>query len=709
MKRLFFLAVSFFALAAFAQKDPASRAANAPVAPTKIVGNLYYVGAADATSYLITTPKGHIVIDGGFEETAPMILANIKKLGFRVQDVRYLLSSHAHYDHAGGIPALKRATGAKFVSSRGDAPLHARGGAKDPQFGDLFHYPPITADRIVDDGDEVTVGGQTLVARITPGHTPGCTTWTTTIRDGAKSYSVVFVGSPTAPSQYNLTTNPRYPNAVDDYRKQFKILRSLHPDIFLASHGSFFHLREKLQTHDFLNAAEYAAFVDEMEKAFEEHVAGETIVIQGATVIDGTGAASRLNLAIVLRNGRIAQIESADRFTPPKGAHVIDARGKFVIPGLIDMHAHMAGTLLDEKGEPEKKWNRAATMSFLKTMLRFGVTTVRDPGAITPDAIELRRSLREGEIDGPQLFTAGRILNDSNFNPEPFVIVHDEAHVRDEIKRQAQAGVDLIKVYSSMPPNLVAAAIDEAHQHHLPIIGHLGRTTWTEAARLGIDGVEHAAPWSPAYVKASERAAMPNSMFGRVYWLEHLDQAAIEEMINALVEHHVVVDPTLMATMQTKFWGDDKRWLENPDLAFVPENVRKGWKAGAFTKDWTPQQYADAKKSWPILLSLIKKMFYAGVTFVAGTDTPTPWIVPGASLHDELQLLSEAGIPPLEVIRMATYNAARALKRENEFGSIRTGLRADLVILSKNPQQAIANTRAIDLVIQNGRVLTTTP
>ncbi len=709
MRRALVFLISLFALAAFAQKDATSRAWNAPVDPFKIAGNLYYVGAADITSFLITTPQGHIVIDGGFEETAPMILANIRKLGFRVADVKYILSSHAHYDHAGGIAALKRATGAKFVCSRADAPLHARGGANDPQFGDQFLYPPIVADRIIDDGDEVTLGGQTLVARITPGHTPGCTTWMTTIRDGDKSHRVVFVGSPTVPRQYNLTTNPRYPNAVDDYRKQFKILHSLHPDVFLASHGNFFDLREKLKTHEFVNPTEYAAFVDEMEQAFERAAAAETIVLHNATVFDGTGTPPRANLDIVLRNGRIAQIQDTAGFSPPKGAHVIDASGKFVIPGLIDMHAHMAGTLLDEKGQPEKKWNRDATMSFLKTMLRFGVTTVRDPGAITPDAIELRRLQRAGEIESPQLFTAGRILNDSNFNPEPFVIVRDEAQVRDEIRRQAQAGVDLIKVYSSMPPNLVAVAIDEAHKRGLPIIGHLGRTTWTEAARLGIDGVEHAAPWSPAYVKASDRAAMPSSMFGRVYWLEHLDEAAIEEMINALVEHHVVVDPTLMATMQTKFWGDDKRWLENPDLAFVPANVRKGWKAGAFTKDWTPQQYADAKKSWPILLSLIKKMFYAGVTFVAGTDTPTPWIVPGASLHDELQLLNEAGIPPLEVIRMATYNAARALKRDNEFGSIRTGLRADLVVLSKNPQHSIANTRAIDLVIQNGRVLTTTP
>jgi imidazolonepropionase-like amidohydrolase len=275
--------------------------------------------------------------------------------------------------------------------------------------------------------------------------------------------------------------------------------------------------------------------------------------------------------------------------------------------------------------------------------------------------------------------------------------VRDEAQVRDEIRWQAKAGVDVIKVYSSMPRNLVAAAIGEAHKLGLPVIGHVQRTTWTEAAKLGIDGVEHAAPWSDAYAKGE----VPNSLFGRAYWLEHLDDKAIDEMIDALVEHHVVVDPTLMA-MRTKFWGD----VEHNDVELVPESVRRKWTDESFTKDWTPEQYAAAKKSWPLLLALQKKMFDRGVEMIVGTDTPTPWIVPGASVHDEMKLLSDAGIPPLAIIRMATFNAARALRREKEFGSIAPGLRADLVVLSKNPLDSIGNTRAIESVIQNGNVLT---
>lgn len=157
--------------------------------------------------------------------------------------------------------------------------------------------------------------------------------------------------------------------------------------------------------------------------------------------------------------------------------------------------------------------------------------------------------------------------------------------------------------------------------------------------------------------------------------------------------------------MYTKFWADDAVVTRNPDLSCVPETLRRGWEAGGFTRNWTPAQFAEAKRVRPVLLGLIKEMHDRGVPLVAGTDTPTPWIVPGASLHDELKLLSEAGIPPLQVIRIATSNAAGALRRQHDFGAIAPGLRADLILLSQNPLDDIRHTRAIELVIQSGRVV----
>jgi|ERR1044071_1609306 metallo-beta-lactamase class B len=267
MKRL--LVLLMFAATVCAQKDPTSRSWNQPVKPFRIVGNVYYVGATDITSYLITTPKGHFLLDGGFEETAPMIRANIEKLGFKVSDVQYILSSHAHYDHAGGIAELKRITHAKFVSSEGDRAQHARGGKDDPNFGDRFLYPPIIADRIIKDSESITLGGVTMTAHITAGHTPGCTTWTTK----ADGHDVIFVGSPTIPNGYKLVGNEKYPTIANDYRRQFRTLRSLHPDVFLASHGNFFDLQAKIASRNFVDPEGYRKFVEEMEARFEKVLA----------------------------------------------------------------------------------------------------------------------------------------------------------------------------------------------------------------------------------------------------------------------------------------------------------------------------------------------------------------------------------------------------------------------------------------------------
>jgi metallo-beta-lactamase class B len=272
-----FIFIILFSTTLSAQPDPVSRSWNQPVEPFRIAGNLYYVGASDVTSYLIATPKGHIVLDGGFVETVPMILANIRKLGFDPADVKILLISHAHYDHAGGLAELKRVTGATLYATAGDLPQLARGGLDDPQFGNRFPFPPVLADRILRDKQKISLGGTTLVAHLTPGHTRGCTTWTMK----AGGLDVAFVGSPSVPGEYRLTDNRRYPDAVSDYRRQFATLKSLNPDIFLASHGNFFDLEKKraalgdAKVNPFVDREGYHEFVTAAERRFEERVRNE--------------------------------------------------------------------------------------------------------------------------------------------------------------------------------------------------------------------------------------------------------------------------------------------------------------------------------------------------------------------------------------------------------------------------------------------------
>lgn len=264
-------------LLAHAQSDPEMRAMNQPVAPFHLIGNLYYVGASDVTSFLIVTPAGDILLDGGFVETAPQIEANIRKLGFKLSDVKILLNSHAHYDHAGGLAELKRRTGARFVAMQGDATLLARGGRGDFYFGDRSTFPPITADRAIHDGDSVTLGGVVLTAHFTAGHTRGCTTWTMTTKDHGKQLHVVFVGSMSVLSGYRLVGKESYPGMTADYQRSFRVLRSLSCDVFLGAHGQFFNLTAKRaalsrspKENPFIDPAGYRAYVDNAERAFED-------------------------------------------------------------------------------------------------------------------------------------------------------------------------------------------------------------------------------------------------------------------------------------------------------------------------------------------------------------------------------------------------------------------------------------------------------
>jgi metallo-beta-lactamase class B len=270
------------ALPAGAQEDERSRSWNQPVEPFRIVGNLYYVGASDVTAFLLTTPKGHILLDGGFAETAPLIRDSIRKLGFRLEDVEILLSSHAHMDHAGGLAALKAWSGATFLASAGDVAMLVAGGKGDFRFGDSLTFPPIRPDRTLRDGETVRLGGTTLTARLTPGHTPGCTTWDTTIEDGGKRYRVVFVGSTTVNPGVNLTGMPGYPQIAADYQRTFAALEKLPADVFLASHGSFFDLAEKTAAlrarkpgaaNPFVDPEGYRSFVAATRKRFEDQLA----------------------------------------------------------------------------------------------------------------------------------------------------------------------------------------------------------------------------------------------------------------------------------------------------------------------------------------------------------------------------------------------------------------------------------------------------
>jgi metallo-beta-lactamase class B len=233
---------------------------NDPVAPFKIGEGLYYVGASDITSFLFVSKAGMILLDGGYETTAPQILANIRTLGFDPRQVKVLISSHGHLDHAGGFAQLKRETGATLYSSTADGALMARGGKGDFGLGDAAAYPPVTPDRTVVDGQKVSLGGWTLTAHLTPGHTRGCTTWTFPVSVAGKLRQGLALCSTTILPMYRLDkAHESYPGIAADFERSYATWRSLPCEVFLASHGKFFGMEAKRAA---LLAGKADAFVD---------------------------------------------------------------------------------------------------------------------------------------------------------------------------------------------------------------------------------------------------------------------------------------------------------------------------------------------------------------------------------------------------------------------------------------------------------------
>ena len=246
-----------------------------PFPPHRIADNLYYVGSKGLATYLVTTTNGHILINSSFERTLPIIRGSVEKLGFRFSDIKILLASHAHSDHVAGHALIKRLTGARVEVMEGDAQVISSGGKGQYIYSE--GWKPCAVDRVLKDGDAVTLGEAILIARLTPGHTRGCTTWLMQVKDRGKSLNVIIIGSPNVNPGYQLVANQDYPEIAADYAKTFRLLKSLPCDIFLGAHGNYYRMESKYarlqkdsKTNPFADAEGYQAYVEERAKNFQE-------------------------------------------------------------------------------------------------------------------------------------------------------------------------------------------------------------------------------------------------------------------------------------------------------------------------------------------------------------------------------------------------------------------------------------------------------
>lgn len=289
-KRIAIFVLSLFPLSTLAlAQEPVSPPDDSPyrtepAAPFHIIDNIYAVGSTHhLINYLITTDEGHILIDAGYEESVPKIQENIEALGFKAEDIRYLIGSHAHGDHVAGFARMQEITGAQIVAGRRDVPVLEDGGASDFRSDGSQHWQPVHVDISIDEGDTLSLGGTVLTAHETPGHTKGCTTWTTTAEENGVTYNVIFFcGVNIAGAALPLIGNPKYPDMATDFEMTFEKLKTIPVDVYLGGHGYWFWLEDKLaaleagtETNPFIDPEGWQRALSVFEQRYRDELAAE--------------------------------------------------------------------------------------------------------------------------------------------------------------------------------------------------------------------------------------------------------------------------------------------------------------------------------------------------------------------------------------------------------------------------------------------------
>jgi imidazolonepropionase-like amidohydrolase len=409
--------------------------------------------------------------------------------------------------------------------------------------------------------------------------------------------------------------------------------------------------------------------------------------LTGATVIDVVSGRSQPNAVVLVRDGHVVAVGSADEVMIPRGAEVTALPGQWIVPGLIDAHVHL------------QPWGLALA-------LHYGVTSVRD----LHDGIALADTLAAAatRAPSPRLFSAIAML-DASPTTYPDALVVDSPDSADAaVGRLAAHGAAWVKVYTRITPTILAAVIGAANVRHLPVAAHLGLTDAITAAQLGVASIEHLTGVPEAAGDSVALfAAHANGLFAGWTAFEKswsgLDTSALAAVARSLAARHVFLVPTLVLH-ETFSRLDDSLALSAPDLAAVPDSARRNWNLPGMIKraGWVSTDYPLFRAARPVQDLFVRIFVASGGRVAAGTDASNQLLVPGAALHAEMELLVHAGLTPLDALRSATYWAAD-LMRADSLGRLRPGTVADLVVLSADPLADIRNTRKIERVMLGGK------
>jgi imidazolonepropionase-like amidohydrolase len=416
------------------------------------------------------------------------------------------------------------------------------------------------------------------------------------------------------------------------------------------------------------------------------------VALVGATLIDGTGGPPLANAAIVVRKGRIEWMGTRAGFQLPPRTIQIDLKGRWIMPGLIDAHAH-------------------TSLWALKRYLAWGVTSVRDQHGSLDTILGLRRTVNSGAALGPRIYSAGSMIDGTPPTYPSALAVTGPKDARKAVDRLVNEGVDLIKVYTRLDPPLLEAVLDEARTFNLRVTGHLGLTDAMTAARSGISSIEHlsgvpeSASPDPAPLFAAHRRSFLAGWTASERSWGGLDSARLSRVAQELARRNVTLVPTLVLH-QTFSRLDSTALLDNPAFQAVPPAERQRWNVADMIAraGWTAGDFAAFRRARPVQDLFLREFGASGGRVAAGTDASNQLLVPGYSEHQELQLLVAAGFTPRDAILAATRNGALLLGVDS-LGLLAPGKVADLVILTRDPLVDIRNTLAIDRVMSRGHLL----
>jgi hypothetical protein len=444
----------------------------------------------------------------------------------------------------------------------------------------------------------------------------------------------------------------------------------------------------------------------------EAHAATE--LYTGLTLIDPVKETRTANSYLLVKDGRIAATGVGPPPASPKPDRVIDLAGRYALPGFVDAHAHITGAPPEFKMEDGKvsvtmTSDDKLTQHSGRMALAFGVTTIRNPGGDPEANARYDRMIATGQWLGPEALHAGSVIEPPPFGGASFAYPRTETQWQAEAARQATLGMRYFKLYVDLSEEELATGIRVAHQHGLKAIAHLNKISWTRAAELGIDGLEHALPTSPDLLEPAQRARYlaelgPDSKFF-YRWFERADYDGplIRRLVDLLVQKRVVTNMTFLVNHLVYNIDDPNRAI--PDMEWYRRHSYPGTlelaikQLQASNTGWTAEDYARARAVMPKVLKFGALLHQAGVPMMIGTDG----VGGGPYYSTELALHQQAGIPAWAILRMATSGATQLLGIGNRTGRIEPGLEADVAILSADPVADLANTAKVYGVLNNGQ------